>query len=133
MGKRSRVMPDDQPKPSFEERLNAVIMTLELVARDTQDLKAAQEGLVAAQLENSRQIAQVTNRIDQVTNQIGQLTNRIDRVANQVDQVTNQVDRVTNQVAQVTKLLSQDGENIRALARIAEVHEHRLDEIQGQG
>ena len=30
-----------------------------------------------------------------------------------------------NQIAQLTRLIAQDGENIRALARIAEAHEHR--------
>lgn len=35
-------------------------------------------------------------------------------------------------IAHLTKLSEQDGENIRALARIAEAHQHRLDEIQGQ-
>jgi len=37
-----------------------------------------------------------------------------------------------NQIAQLTRLIAQDGENIRALARIAEAHEHRLDRIEGQ-
>ncbi len=32
-----------------------------------------------------------------------------------------------------TKQLQQDGEHIRALVRIAEIHQHRLDDLEGRG
>jgi hypothetical protein len=34
------------------------------------------------------------------------------------------------QIGQLTTLLAQDAENIRALARIAEAHERRLDNLE---
>jgi len=34
--------------------------------------------------------------------------------------------------AKITDALEKDAENIRALARIAEIHEHRLSGLEGQ-
>jgi uncharacterized protein Yka (UPF0111/DUF47 family) len=38
----------------------------------------------------------------------------------------------SKQIEKLTGLLAQDAENIRALARIAEAHEHRLDDLEEQ-
>ena len=44
---------------------------------------------------------------------------------------TRQADN-DRQIAQLTTLLAQDAENIRALARIAQTHQDRLDRLEGQ-
>jgi archaellum component FlaC len=36
-----------------------------------------------------------------------------------------------NRFDQITQAIQQDAENIRALARIAEIHEHRLTALEG--
>ena len=43
-----------------------------------------------------------------------------------------QIGQLTKQIGQLTALLAVDAENIRALARIAQVHQDRLDRLEGQ-
>jgi len=45
----------------------------------------------------------------------------------QIAQNAAQIAEVTSQIAELVKASRQDGENIRALARIAELHQDRLD------
>ena len=42
-----------------------------------------------------------------------------------------QIEKLTEQMETLARLIEMDAENIRALARIAEAHEHRLDHIDG--
>jgi hypothetical protein len=74
-------MPDnpDSKRPTFDERLEAINQTLELVA--------------AMQLDNEK--------------------------------------RFEKRFAEIARLQEQDGEHIRALVRIAEIHEHRLSHLEG--
>ena len=81
-------MPDnaDPKPPTFDERLEAINQTLELVA--------------ATQLDNEKRFEK---RFDEITTTLQQI--------------------VVNQ--------KRDGEHILALARIAEIHEHRLTNLEG--
>jgi hypothetical protein len=45
--------------------------------------------------------------------------------------LTQSVELLTHDVEALKTVAQQDGENIRALARIAEIHERRLTEIEG--
>ena len=74
-------MPDngDPKRPSFEERLEAINQTLELVA--------------AMHADNDKEFRE--------------------------------------RFAEIARLQAQDGEHIRALVRIAEIHERRLSRLEG--
>jgi archaellum component FlaC len=95
-------MPDDKPQPTIDERLQAVIMTLELGSRDIEDLKAL-----------TRQNSQ-----------------DIQALAAEVRALADVVRQDGDDIRALTALVHQDAENIRALARIAEIHEHRLSGLE---
>jgi len=46
--------------------------------------------------------------------------------------LTQTVELLAAVVAENTAAIKQDAENIRALARIAEIHEHRLTHLEGE-
>ena len=48
-----------------------------------------------------------------------------------LEKLTERHEALTQTVELMALLQKQDGENIRALARIAEIHEKRLTEIEG--
>jgi hypothetical protein len=82
-------MPDnaDPKRPTFEERLEAINHTLELVA--------------AMHVDNDKEFRQRIAEIDK-------------------------------RLAAITKAQEQDGEHIRALVRIAEIHEHRISHLEDE-
>ena len=47
-------------------------------------------------------------------------------------QLTEAIEKNTRDIELLKRVSEQDGENIRALARIAEIHEQRLDDLEGQ-
>jgi hypothetical protein len=47
-----------------------------------------------------------------------------------VARMSETVDKHTTQIADLVKAAKQDGENIAALARIAEAHEHRITNLE---
>ena len=51
---------------------------------------------------------------------------RIDAVTMNLELLSQDVQAQAGNIAKLIKAAKQDGENIRALARIAEIHEHRL-------
>jgi hypothetical protein len=46
--------------------------------------------------------------------------------------LTEAIEKNTRDIELLKRVSEQDGENIRALARIAEIHEQRLDDLDGQ-
>ena len=56
---------------------------------------------------------------------------RIERLAERHEALTQSVEMLTHDVEPLKTIAQQDGESIRALARVAEIHERRLSEIEG--
>ena len=52
------------------------------------------------------------------------------QLAHQVARGSQQLAQVVQQVAQLVTVVTTDAENIRALARIAEIHERRLTDLE---
>jgi prefoldin subunit 5 len=64
---------------------------------------------------------------------------RIDRLAERHEALTQSVEMLNRDVQELRATVrdlvvavQQDGENIRALARIAEIHERRLSDLEGE-
>ena len=56
---------------------------------------------------------------------------RLDKLVERHEALTQTVEILTRDVDALRVIAEQDGENIRALARIAEIHERRLTELEG--
>jgi len=56
---------------------------------------------------------------------------RLDRLTARHEALTESVESLLASVRQLYATAERDGENIRALARIAEIHERRLTELEG--
>ena len=91
---------------TIDERLEAVARSLDTLTQihldNDREYRDRFERLASAQEKNSRDIQALTVRMD----------------------------ALTRDVETLSALARQDGENIRALARIAEMHEHRLDRLE---
>jgi hypothetical protein len=48
-----------------------------------------------------------------------------------IEELTMNLELAHREIQDLQKLARQDGENIRALARIAEIHERRLSTLEG--
>ena len=49
-----------------------------------------------------------------------------------IEALTMNLELAGHEIRDLAKQSAQDPENIRALARIAEIHEHRLTDLEGQ-
>jgi archaellum component FlaC len=56
---------------------------------------------------------------------------RLEKLTERHEALTQTVELITVDLQTLKTLAQQDGENIRALARIAEIHERRLTGIEG--
>lgn len=56
---------------------------------------------------------------------------RLDRLVQRHEALTESVEMMSHEIAELVAKSKQDGENIRALARIAEIHERRLTDLEG--
>jgi archaellum component FlaC len=56
---------------------------------------------------------------------------RLEKLTERHEALTQTVELITADLQTLKTLAQQDGENIRALARIAEIHEKRLTGIEG--
>jgi archaellum component FlaC len=56
---------------------------------------------------------------------------RLEKLTGRHEALTQTVELITADLQTLKTLAQQDGENIRALARIAEIHEKRLTGIEG--
>lgn len=48
-----------------------------------------------------------------------------------LEAITMNLELVSHEIENLKAMAQQDGENIRALARIAEIHERRLPQLEG--
>jgi hypothetical protein len=56
---------------------------------------------------------------------------RLERLTERHEALTLNVELLTRDVETLRAVVEKDGENIRALARIAEIHERRLSDLEG--
>lgn len=59
------------------------------------------------------------------------ITQTLELVAGMQRDSEKRMDRLTETVDKILVALKQDSENIAALARIAQAHEHRLERLEG--
>jgi hypothetical protein len=74
----------------------------------------------------------VDERLDRLTERTEAIAESLDLVVLQVREPGTTVEAMTGQFSTLNALAKQDGENIRALARIAEIHERRLTHLEGE-
>ena len=56
---------------------------------------------------------------------------RLERLAERHEALTQSAEMLNQSIEELRKTAAQDGENIRALALIAEIHEHRISHLEG--
>jgi archaellum component FlaC len=56
---------------------------------------------------------------------------RLEKLAERHEALAQTVELLGHRVEQLVRVSEQDGENIRALARIAEIHERRITHLEG--
>ena len=56
---------------------------------------------------------------------------RLDRLVERHEALTTTVELLTRDIETLRETARLDGDNIRALARIAEIHERRLTDLEG--
>ena len=56
---------------------------------------------------------------------------RLEKLAERHEALAQTVEILTRDIQDLKSIAEQDGENIRALARIAEIHERRLTHLEG--
>jgi hypothetical protein len=56
---------------------------------------------------------------------------RIEKLVERHEALAESVELQGHRIAELLVAITQDGENIRALARIAEIHERRLTHLEG--
>ena len=56
---------------------------------------------------------------------------RLERLTERHEALTQSVEMMHHQIAELVSAVKQDAENIRGLARIAEIHERRLTALEG--
>jgi hypothetical protein len=66
-----------------------------------------------------------------IDERLDRLTERTEAIAESLELVVLQVRDVGEQVRALGTYIHQDAENIRALARVAEIHERRLTHLEG--
>jgi len=57
---------------------------------------------------------------------------RLDRLTERHEALTQSVEPMNHEIAQLAATAKQDGDNIRALARIAKIHERPIDDARGR-
>ena len=67
-----------------------------------------------------------------VDERLDRLTDRTEAIAESLELVVLQVRDLGEQVKALGTYVQQDAENIRGLARIAEIHERRLTHLEGE-
>jgi archaellum component FlaC len=66
-----------------------------------------------------------------IDERLERLTERHEALTQTVELIAGMQRDLTRDVQQLSKTAEQDAENIRALARIAEIHERRLTDLEG--
>jgi prefoldin subunit 5 len=55
---------------------------------------------------------------------------RLERLTERHEALTQTIELLTHDVSELRAAIAVDAENIRALARIAEIHDHRLTDLE---
>lgn len=58
------------------------------------------------------------------------MPDRLDRIEAALERITERHEALSQTVEILTRDIQQDAENIRALARIAEIHDRRLSDLE---
>jgi archaellum component FlaC len=58
---------------------------------------------------------------------------RLERLTERHEALTQSVEMLHRDIRELRGIVEIDAENIRALARIAEIHERRLSDLEGEG
>lgn len=58
---------------------------------------------------------------------------RIDRLADRHEALTQSVEMLNRDIRELRAIVEIDAENIRRLAHIAEIHERRISDLEGEG
>ena len=66
-----------------------------------------------------------------IDERLERLTERHEALAESLQLLTADVHQLTGNVSRLEALIRQDGEHIRTLARIAELHHERLERLEG--
>jgi prefoldin subunit 5 len=73
----------------------------------------------------------IDERLDRLTARHEALTESVESLLASVTELRASHEALTGSVQSLLATAERDGENIRALARIAEIHERRLTELEG--
>jgi hypothetical protein len=67
-----------------------------------------------------------------IDERLDRLTERHEALAQSIELLVAEGREQTERIRALERLAQQDGENIRVLARIAEIHERRLTHLEGE-
>jgi hypothetical protein len=73
----------------------------------------------------------IDERLDRLVERHEALTQTVEHLALQGEERNKHLKLQGETIDKILAALETDGENIRALARIAEIHEHRISELHG--
>lgn len=57
---------------------------------------------------------------------------RLEKLTERHEALTQSVELMNHGMEDLRAFIQQDAENVRALVRIAEIHEHRLSDLEGE-
>jgi queuine/archaeosine tRNA-ribosyltransferase len=100
---------------NIDERLESVARNLDM--------------LIRIHLDSEREYRE---RLDKSDEQMERSREQHERSREQHERSRERLDRIEGHLESLTVLVQQDGEHIRALARIAERHQDRLDNLDPQ-
>jgi hypothetical protein len=75
----------------------------------------------------------IDERLEKLAERHEALTLSVEILTRDVETLRGRVDALVGTAENLVTASAQDAENIRALARIAEIHEHRLTDIEERG
>jgi archaellum component FlaC len=79
----------------------------------------------------------IDERLDRLVERHEALTQTVEHLASQGEEQNKRIrlqgeniDKILENIGKILTAFEKDGENIRALARIAEIHEHRISDLE---
>jgi hypothetical protein len=72
----------------------------------------------------------IDERLDKLVERHEALTHTVEHLALQGEEQNNRLRLQGEHIDRILSALEEDGENIRSLARIAEIHEHRISGLE---
>src|SRR5438874_2055635 len=126
----------DERLEKLRGRTEALFQALELMQHMQQENEARWQN-ASTMIANA--VQHNTENIDRLAAAVQQNTDNIGRMAVAAQQNTDNIGRMavavqqnTDNIGRMAVAVQQDAENIRGLARIAEIHEHRLSRLEGE-